>query len=158
MCLSHLDLSQSISPKKAKNRGFSMEWWTSTSHVSFHVQLAICFYSLQTPQKPRKNPLCKARRFQVVWFNCLTELLGSMAPFPIWMFWRWFIGIHRLQVPQNAIDDHHCPYQKCPFLGWSPHTRKNPPVPSSWVTLPIWTCWFSLARLDYYRGSFLWKP
>ena len=36
--------------------------------------------------------------------------------------------------------------------------KRHPPVPNSWVTLPIWTCWFSLAWLDYYRGSFLWKP
>ena len=91
------------------------------------------------------------------------------------MFWRWFIGFHRLQVPQNAIDDHHFPYQNVLFES-SPHTRhaflpragftvlipvqkkRHPPVPNSWVTLPIWTCWFPLAWLDYYRGSFLWKP
>ena len=41
---------------------------------------------------------------------------------------------------------------------WYGSSNRHPPVPNSWVTLPIWTCWFSLARLDYYRGSFLWKP
>jgi len=98
-----------------------MTIYSGFSHEKWWFSIAMLNYQRVLPKNKEKKHLFVARRFQVFFLFDWTIGVHGTVP-QNWMFWRWFIGFHRLQVPQNAIDDHHFPYQNVLFES-SPHTR-----------------------------------